>query len=625
MFAGVAPAQSSLRPCQEVAMVSGVQGRLQHVRDLIAGSDPGLNRLRMAASGAGAMTSALGVEYVIARLRGADAQAILIAMLLGAMVSMMGSTALSGTSAWLKTRTAVFFPVAIGLGMLAGVAVAGHTDATLVVFVVVMFVAVFVRRFGPAFFTYGFMAWMGYFFAVLLHATAAMLPTFLADAAIGAGWVLLLSLTVTRTNPQRILGHVARAFGARCVLLADACAQLLATDANDVKELDRVRRRLHAQHTRLAEAGLMIEAWSADEQALPPRWSAQALRRRLLDIQVTLDRAATASEELTGGAAPLRAGAAETARLLARRDYVAAEQAAARLRDQTEPGPSGLPAGWRPARHFAVSVEQVVALARETGTPPQIEIDGDFVPAVTLAMGNLPGSPAVARGVAPRAGRWNPLARLDFTTRQAVQVAVAGTLAIVLGRQLDTTRYYWAVIAAFVAFTGTGTRSEAFLKAFNRVLGTLVGLAGGIWLAGLTAGHTPWILVVIVASMFCGFYLMRLSYAYMIFFITIMVAQLYSVLNELSDHLLVLRLEETGIGAAAGIAVALLVAPLSTRDTVAAAQSTLLTTLAELLDAAADRCQPAGVRRDATGHPDLDAHSRGLDNRLRELLQVAAR
>jgi len=270
------------------------------------------------------------------------------------------------------------------------------------------------------------------------------------------------------------------------------------------------------------------------------------------------------------------AGAAETARLLARRDYVAAEQAAARLRDQTEPGPSGLPAGWRPARHFAVSVEQVVALARETGTPPQIEIDGDFVPAVTLAMGNLPGSPAVARGVAPRAGRWNPLARLDFTTRQAVQVAVAGTLAIVLGRQLDTTRYYWAVIAAFVAFTGTGTRSEAFLKAFNRVLGTLVGLAGGIWLAGLTAGHTPWILVVIVASMFCGFYLMRLSYAYMIFFITIMVAQLYSVLNELSDHLLVLRLEETGIGAAAGIAVALLVAPLSTRDTVAAAQSTLL-------------------------------------------------
>jgi len=116
------------------------------------------------------------------------------------------------------------------------------------------------------------------------------------------------------------------------------------------------------------------------------------------------------------------------------------------------------------------------------------------------------------------------------------------------------------------------------------VLGTLVGLAGGIWLAGLTAGHTPWILVVIVASMFCGFCLLRVSYAYMIFFITIMVAQLYSVLNEVSDHLLVLRLEETGIGAAAGIAVALLVAPLSTRDTVAAAQSTLLTTLAELLD-----------------------------------------
>jgi hypothetical protein len=210
-------------------MVSGVRGGPRRVRDLVAGSDPGLNRLRMVASGAGAMASALGVEFIIARLRGADSQAILIAMPLGVVISMMGSMALSGTSVWLNTRTAVFLPVANGLGMFAGVGVAGHTDAAVLVFVVVMFVAVFVRRFGTAFFSYGFMAWMGYFFAVLLHASAATLPALLADAAIGAGWVLLLSLTVTRTNPQRILGHVTRAFAARCVLLVEACGQLLAT------------------------------------------------------------------------------------------------------------------------------------------------------------------------------------------------------------------------------------------------------------------------------------------------------------------------------------------------------------------------------------------------------------
>src|SRR5262249_50410995 len=144
-----------------------------------------------------------------------------------------------------------------------------------------------------------------------------------------------------------------------------------------------------------------------------------------------------------------------------------------------------------------------------------------FEPAVSLAPGGmLPGSPAVASTVTPRGRQWNPLTRLDFTSRQAVQVAVAGGLAIVLGRVLSPERYYWAVLAAFVAFAGTATRSETFLKAVNRVLGTLVGLGAAIGLAHLTAGHTWWVLVTIVASLFCGFYLVNVSYAYMIFFIT---------------------------------------------------------------------------------------------------------
>src|SRR5699024_2389971 len=194
---------------------------------------------------------------------------------------------------------------------------------------------------------------------------------------------------------------------------------------------------------------------------------------------------------------------------------------------------------------------------------------------------------SVARDVPPRTGRWNPLGRLSFTTRQAVQVAVACALAIWIGRELDATRYYWAVIAAFIGFTGTGSRSETFLKSANRVLGTLAGLVAGIWIAHRTVGNTPLMVAVIVVSIFCGLYLVRVNYSYMIFFITIMVSQLYGILHEFSDHLLMLRLEETVIGAACGIAVALVVAPLSTRDTVEHAQVALLTTLADLLETVA--------------------------------------
>jgi uncharacterized membrane protein YccC len=592
---------------------------LRHACDVLAGSDPGLTRLSQAIGGALSMATAIGVEYVFATLRGAGSQSTLIAMLLGAMTAMMGAMALTGTGARRKIGTAALFPVAMGLGMLPGVVVGGHVTAMLAVFVAVMFVAVFVRRFGPAFFFYGFMLWTGYFFSAFLHATIGMLPMLLADIAVGSAWVLLLSLSVLRTNPRQRLVRVRRSFEARSRRLIHVCAELL--EAEGLRDVARQRRRLRSQQSQLAEAALMIEAWSAADDALPPGWTAPALRRRVLDLQLVLDRVAAAAEELLPAEMPLRVDAVRTLRALALADHAAGEREADALRRWAD-SPAQPQSGRVAARHLSGAVGEYLDLIRQDGAPPEVEPVGEFTPALTLAFGNLPGSAAVARNVPGRGRRWNPLVRLDFTSRQAVQVVVAGALAIVFGRELNSTRYYWAVIAAFIAFTGTGTRSETFLKASNRVLGTLVGLLAGIGLAHLTVGHTGWTLAVIVGSMFCGLYLVRISYAYMIFFVTIMVAQLYTMLHEFSDELLVLRLEETAIGAAVGIAVGFFVAPVSTRDTVASARRALLDALADLLEAIADRASSAPAAPDEP-LPDLDTLSRELDSKLRALNQVA--
>jgi uncharacterized membrane protein YccC len=330
-----------------------------------------------------------------------------------------------------------------------------------------------------------------------------------------------------------------------------------------------------------------------------------------------VDRFVASTLALADQPGPLAERAGRIADRLASRDDAAAALLADRLAGAASRGEAVDEPGWWPARHLAVAAQELAVLAARGGRPPEVEPVDEFAASVSLAMGNLPGSPSVARDVPARTRSWNPLARLDMTTRQAIQVAVAGALAIVFGRELSATRYYWAVIAAFVVFTGTGTRSETFVKAASRVLGTMLGLVAAIGLANLTAGHSTWVLVVILASIFCGFYLVRVSYAYMIFFITIMVGQLYSVLHEFSDGLLVLRLEETGIGAAAGIVVALIVTPLSTRDTVRSARDNLLTELADLLDVLARRWE-SGERAG-----DLDARSRSIDNRVRELLMVA--
>ena len=601
-------------------------GRVAEAWDLVVASDPGVVRLRMALSAAVAMSCGLAVEFGYTKATHAAFEGVLVAMLLGGVLAMMGSMALTGAAAWPKVRTAVFFPVAMGAGLVPGALVAGHTDAMLIGFVAVMFVAVWVRRFGPPFFFYGFMFWMGYFFAAFLGASLSTLPPLFGDIAIATACSLILALTVLRTSPRRTLRRVQRAFDARARAVARACADVLQTSGDPGRRAAaRARRRLHARSLRLAEAALMIEAWSAERGALPPGWSGPALRRRLIDAQLAVDALADAAVTLAeqGGDSVLQA--ARVAGHLARREYPAVLYAARELLEGTQ-----IPLSSRLAEvQLAEAAIDFTVLAAQSDSPPAIDAASaaDYAPAVTLAMGVLPGSAAVA-GSVPARGRWNPLSRASLTTRQAVQVAVAGALAIVLGRQLSETRYYWAVIATFIAFTGTATRSETSIKAFNRVLGTLVGLGAGIGLAELTAGHTIWVLAVIVASMSCGFYLVNITYAGMIFFVTIMVAQLYSVLHEFTPGLLVLRLEETALGAAIGVAVGLFVLPTSTRDTVRDARRAFFEAMAALLRATAGRLDrsggsAAGDGAGAVTASDTAALTRALEDRMRQLALVA--
>jgi hypothetical protein len=626
-------------------------GWISETWDRIVGSDPGLQRLRNALSAAVAMSTTLGLEYVYGRVTDRGAQGTLIVMLLGTVMAMMGSMALGdGARARTKIFTAAFFPVAIGIGMTIGVAVAGHTFVMLAVFVAVMFVAVFIRRFGMPFFFYGFMIWMGYFFASFLGARVGQLPSLLIAVALAAAWVLLLMTTVLRTHPQRTLARVRRAFGARSRSVARVCADLLEADPRDRRRQVRLRRKLHSRQLRLAETALVIEGWSATPGALPDGWSAAAVRRRTLDAHLAIDALATAAEAMAGTGARHTAEAARIAVLLAGNDNAAAEQQARALLATSEydtPGsqsPSHLPSQSGPgsvsqstapprpvrdvdclAHHLATAAWEFTSLARLVGIPDASEEgEENFSPVVALAMGALPGSAAVAFGVSARTGRWKRLGNLSLTTRQAIQVAVAGTLAILAGRELSQARYYWAVLAAFIAFAGTATRSETFIKATNRVVGTLVGLGAGIGLAHLTAGHTYWIITVIIVSMSCGFYLVSISYAAMIFFVTIMVSQLYSELHEFSASLLMLRLEETAIGAAIGIGVALVVLPTSTRDTVNSARSSYYTALGELLRASAVRLDGGSeVTARAAEGPDLGAQIRVVDHRLQQLALVA--
>ena len=209
---------------------------------------------------------------------------------------------------------------------------------------------------------------------------------------------------------------------------------------------------------------------------------------------------------------------------------------------------------------------------------------------------------------------WSP-SRLRLTTRQAVQAALAAALAIVAGEAISPQRYYWAVIAAFIAFTGASNTGETLRRSVARVAGTMAGLVGAIALAHVTTGDQGAALVGLFACIFLAFYVQQVSYAAMIFFFTLMLGQMYTLLNTFTDAVLVLRLEETAAGAAIGVAVSVLVLPTGTRATARAARSGFLHQLADLLDGCADRLR----LRTST---DLLALSVGLDAWGRQVVQT---
>ena len=574
--------------------------------DLLISFDPGLVRLRTAGAAAVAMATTLGVEWLLAHVTGADAKQQMVAMLLGSIVALLGGMGLANTPTRREQLVAAAcLPTAIGLGMALGAAVSGHHDVLLAGFVAVMFVAVLVRRFGPLFFYYGFLAWMGYFFASFLGAGFADLPRLVVATTVASIWVLLLVLTVLRRRPDRTVARALAAFHARARAVADAAYDVLVEPADD-----RRRRRLRSRVVRLTEAALMVDGQLGEPRAASAGRAA-GLRRWLVDCELAVDEIARAAERLgrdgaCGGPCDL---ARQVTYRLSKADNGGARHAAHVLRDTT-----GDASQARDLRSLAAAaLDYLDAVA---GEPAVIADVDEFDPVLALRLGNLPTSAAIATDVAPHSRAWNPLARLSMTTRQAIQVALAGSLAIAAGRELSDRRYYWAIIASFVVFSGTATRSETVVKGAARVAGTVVGLGAAIVLANLTAHNADAVLATILISLFLGYYMLRVSYGVMIFFITIVVAQLYSVLHEFSDHLLFLRLEETAVGAGIGMLVGAFFLPISTRDTARAARSAFYAALRDLLDAIGERLEG----RVPTS--DLEAAARAVDAQQYQLGQV---
>jgi uncharacterized membrane protein YccC len=592
------------------------RARWAELRTAATGVDPGLVRLRLATGALLSITVAIGLATVLQHISGEPVTIVIMSAVL-AMVSNIAVN--ENVIGRLRVTTALLIlPAAAAVSL--GTVLSAHRVVADIVFVAIMMGGVWIRRFGPRGFSVGMAAVMGYFFSQFLGTQVSGLPWLIGAAAIGVGSALLVRGFLLVEKPQNALARLVRAFRARVHALAYAVAELIDSDEDD---REHARRDVGRSRARLNESALLI----ADQ--LERQDERGELEVYVLDAELAAERLADTARHLVisvGRPAdelrrPLLAGlrslGAATATGTPPSRVVDHLDAARRGVEPLVAKVDGLgDAGQRVA--FAVSrLAEALAEGRKHDPTEPADETADAEPG---PQPDLDGE-ATDPGAEPQAPVKPGLA---LTTRQAVQVGVATSLAIIGGELLSPARWYWAVIAAFVVFAGTSSRGDVLTRGRDRVIGTIGGVLAGMALAFLVNGAVVPTLVLLGLCLFLAIYLVRVSPGLMAFWITAVLALLYGLTGQFSIETLLLRVEETAVGAVLGMLAGFLVLPAGTRAAFGTALDAMVDAVHAVLDAAVDRLlgrlvptAPVDLARDMDAALGvLRQRARPLDNPL---------
>lgn len=613
------------------SVVAAIRRAGTNTWDRFAASDPGLLRLMAGLRTVGAIVLTL----LVLALLGTGVPL----MVAGAMVAMVSTFAIREKEVRGQAVTlALGLPVALtamSLGaLLHALVVAGD-----VFFVLLIFGAVYSRRFGDRGTALGLIGFQVYFISLFVHASVPTLPVLYLTLAVAFGCSALVRFAVVPQTPQRTLGRLREAFRARL-------AQLLATQHEllDVEpdELDKVLDDLRRHTARLHEAALMIQGLL--EEGTRDEAAAGLIQRRVAEAEIAAERlgmlllnarsagrADTLTMHLPHAPVPAtgtRIRTEDDAIRTLRRDLNALLLLIAR----TAPGERGTALahvrnrllGYRdednlpPASPAVQDVFRGLGEAARSVLGLRLALDGpqdesDDSPATTRSREEFDAEDlaiVVAEEAEEPADDRTGLQRP--TTRAAFQVAVGSTLAMIGGEFLSSQRWYWAVLTCWVVFLNTASTGEILVKGYRRLVGTVLGVVAGVALAGLVGNHTWIAFALVLLCIFGMFFTAPLSYALMSFFVTTMLGLLYTLLNTYSLDVLVLRIEETALGAACGIIGAVLVLPVHTDRRTDELLGTVLVRLRDVVSAAVEQL---------SGGPavDLLGKARDLDEALDEL------
>jgi len=461
------------------------------------------------------------------------------------------------------------------LGLAVGAAVSFSASALITnawinhgVFVALVFVVVLMRGRGSVWAAAGFGAFVSFFFGAFLAPPPAALAWHLLGLLIATGAALLIQFAVIPHSAGAALDRAMAAIRQRLALLLVPIEQFCAPGHWRDSDKQRLRAQVDLLKTSIATARTQLDATDGG-------WRGRSgLSFHLFEVEAAAERLARLA--LQEGEATVTAQTG--ARASALRDWLVA--GAHRPLDLPEaPGLIG------EALEELRDAMQRLRNARANDTEKQAPVRQDDVKG---------REPDKQHGLSP-------------ALRLAIQTSSACALAVVGGEWLSPQRWYWAVITVFVMFSNTSSRGDALFKSLQRVAGTVAGVVAGIALVWLVGGAQTLEFALLPTAIFLTFYFFTDRYGVMVFFLTVMLALLYALLDRFSPGVLWLRLEETAVGAVSGVLVSAVLLPRQTRDQVRERFDDLVQATRTFCDAAVERL--------AEGHGHaLGAHTRDFED-----------
>ncbi|MFE4258075.1 FUSC family protein [Streptomyces sp. NPDC056883] len=579
-----------------------LRGALRAVRDVLDATDPGLVRLVGAAHTVGAICLTLAALWAL----GFDTPFLVAA----GSSALVWSMVLTGPKEGEQAVThALGLPAAL-LAATAAVLLAPYPVWSGAVFVVLLFVTVYVRRYGPRGTALGMNAFQMYFVMQFVRLPDEQLPRLWAALLVAFACGAVVRFVLLRTSPARSFARLRRSVRACLADVAEALAAL-ADPGDRPGRITTLRRRLRRLHT----CALMLQ--DSVEACAAPAVAAR-VRTRMTETDVRAERLAVMLLR-TGGASGDSAAQDFAHRLHLRGadGHTGGAPAAGTDLEARLRALPGVLARGGPPRPEADPAQQMSAAP---GPLPQPDVPGPVTAeadAVAVADQALTDFEQAAAGLR-EAFRWSPGTRPAPaaqtsepprsepeaqshgverpTTRAAVQVACGAAVATVGGQLISSDHAYWAVLACWMVFFNTASTGEIALKGSRRVAGTLAGALVGLFVASALAGH-PW--AAFALTLLCVFgmaYTAALSYTAATFFITLMIALLSDLLGTYTDDLLLIRIGETVFGVLCGVAAAVLVLPRATGRRTDALLADALRALADAVTATVRRLtSPAPV------------------------------